>query len=100
MLILDVEPVTDFVRTVNLEGDPGNDAAEQILRGESKDDRQDAGPGEERFQLSFSVINDAEDDQQCDQVNKEGDNLAEEFGDGGLSFLSEVRVPKVPIEQG
>ena len=98
--ILDVEPVADLVGLADLQRDAGDDPSEEILRRESEDDRGNARASEQGFELPFGVIDDTQNEQQCDQVNEKRDHLAEEMGDRCLAFFLEVGVPEVAIEQG
>src|SRR5207248_10501879 len=97
--VLDVEPVAHFVRPADLQRDAGDDSAEKILRREAKDDGEDARAGEKTLELRFGVVNNAQHDQERDKVNEKRNDLTEELGNRGLTFLFEVDVPEVTIEE-
>ena len=45
------------------------------------------------------MIADVQDDQQCDQVNEDGDDLPEKMRDSRAPFLFPVGIPKIAIEK-
>ena len=79
--------------------DAGNDSAKKILGGEAQDDGGDPGAGEQTAELGLSVISDAQDEEQRDQVNKERDDLAEKMGNGRAPFFPPITLPEVAIEE-
>ena len=68
--VLNIEPIADFVWLADLEGDSGDDAPKEILSGKTKDDRGNAGAGEQSLELGFRVVTEVEDEQQGDQINE------------------------------
>ena len=49
--------------------------------------------------MRFGVVNNAQHDQERDKVNEKRNDLTEELGNRGLTFLFEVDVPEVTIEE-
>src|ERR1700719_2701201 len=79
--VANLQPVADFVWSVNLQRHSGDDSAEQILAGDAEDDHSDARTGEQTLQLTFRVIADAEHQEQRDQKDQCAEYLAQKMRD-------------------
>src|SRR6266581_5448541 len=79
-----LQPVAHFIGPVNLNRYAGDDSAEKILPGESENDRDDPGAGEQSFQLRFSVIAGTQDKKKRDQKNHPADDFTKKMRNRGL----------------
>ncbi len=56
IVVTDLEPVADFVGSLNLQRETGDEAAEEVLGGEADNDGDRARGQEQAFQLRLGVI--------------------------------------------
>ena len=98
-LVADLEPIAQFIRRPDLKRHAREDTAEQILRGETKDDRGHAGAGEQSLQLRLGVITDTQDEQERDKKKAERNRVAQESRDDDVTPLFVVIIPEVTVEQ-
>ena len=100
VILADVQPVPDLVGPVDLQRHPGNDAAEQILPGETDDDGDDARARQEALEFAVGVIAGPENNEQGDQEKQEGRDFTQEVGNRRLLSPFEIKIPDVTVDEG
>src|SRR5260370_180385 len=94
-----LEPVADFVGTIDLERHAGDDAAKEILPGKSENNCGDARAGQHTPQFALSVIARAQNEEQCDKKDDERHDFAQEMRNRRLLALLEIPIPDITINQ-
>src|SRR5690348_9597903 len=92
-----LQPVADFVWTINLDRYATNNAGKKILTSEAEDNCDHSRTREQTFQLRFGMIAVAQNQQQYDQKNDPTDNLTEKMRDWRVPLLFEIKIPYVSV---
>src|SRR5207253_9911025 len=76
-----------------------DDSGEEILPGESENDRDDPRAREQSCQLRFGMIPRTQNKKQRHQKNNAADDFTEKMRNWRLPFLFEIEIPNVAIHQ-
>ena len=94
-----LQPITDLKWPINLDRYAADDSGEQILPGETDNDCDHPGSRQQSFQLCFGVVAVTENKEQDDQEDDSADYLTQKMRNGCLSFLFEIKIPNLPINE-
>ena len=94
-----LQPVTDLIGPINLNGYSANDSGEEILSGKADNDCDHPGPCQQSFQLCFGVVAVTQNKEQDDQEDDSADDLTQKMRNGCMPLLFEIKVPNVPINE-
>src|SRR5215472_17287821 len=97
--VADLQPITDLIWPIDLDRYATNDSGKKILSSETENDRDYAGACQQSFQLCLGVIAVTQNEKQDNEENKSSDYLTQKMRNRCLSFLLEIKVPNVTINE-